>query len=381
MSSQSYLYHDKGIYHCNDKFFYNKIDAIFEANASNKHIAWKYHDDIFKKYKWDVDPAQSLDEIYKQRALQLRDAYDHLVLFFSGGIDSGYILKTFIDNDIKIDEIYIYGAFKAEEKQSKLLKNNTDPGYYTREINQFYPLIKKLAEEKKVKVNVFDWTNEILTGVNDLDWFYNAGTRFDPTCFVRSKLHKVYKEHTGLLDKGKRVGFVFGIDKPRLMRDDHNIYFSFLDVIMSSGPVPTNDILGETWENDEYFYWTPNMPELVIKQSHVVVNWLKSQNKLHLIKHINHLAAWHDPAYYAEVDVCCYPTWDHTNFFKVKKPTGAIYNELSKWFFDDHLEARLRWESSLWELERLCGKKWFNDNTVTKGLNGHLSPLYKIATY
>ena len=74
----SYLYHNKGIYSCNGKLFHNKIDAIFESNRSNKYVEWDYHNKIFGKHRWDIDPPVELEELYKQRALQLREAYDHL---------------------------------------------------------------------------------------------------------------------------------------------------------------------------------------------------------------------------------------------------------------------------------------------------------------
>ena len=183
-----------------------------------------------------------------------------------------------------------------------------------------------------------------------------------------------------MLHRGKRVGFIYGVDKPRLLRDDTNIYFAFLDVIMTTGTMPTNDILGEYWENDEYFYWTPNMPELSIKQSHVVVNWLKANNKINLIKHMNNIGAFHDEDYYHEVNVSVYPDWN-LNTWQIKKPTRAVWNELSRWFIEGEFEAKIKWENSLWELERVCGKQWFNNNTVKDGLRGHLSPLYKITTY
>ena len=144
--------------------------------------------------------------------------------------------------------------------------------------------------------------------------------------------------------------------------------------------LPTNDITDAYWENDEFFYWTPNMPELCIKQSHVVVNYLKSTNQISLIKHIKNIASFHDESYYKQVNRAIYPDWDH-NIWQIKKPTSAIYNEQSKWFLDSGLEAKLKWESSIYELERLCGKQWFNNNTVRDGLRGHISPMYKIATY
>jgi len=376
----TYLYHNKGIYSSNGKPFLNKIDAILEANTNASYVSWDYHDAIFSKSNWLVEPPVTLAELYKQRALQLREAYDHLVLFFSGGVDSWNVLHSFVSNNIKLDEIYMFGAFEAEKPMYEKLGFDRTPGYFTREIQQAIPLVKKLIETKGIKLNIYDWTTDILEAANDRDWFYTAGVRFDPTCMVRSKFHKKFRIHNELLHKGKKVGFVFGVDKPRLLRDDDSIYFAFLDVIMTTATLPTNDIKGEYWENDEYFYWTPNMPELAIKQSHEVVKWLRALNKINLIKHMKNIAAFHDEAYYAEVNKCVYPAWNH-NTWQIKKPTNAIYNEMSQWFLDGNFEAKLKWESSLWELERLCGKKWFNEGSVTKGIMGHISPLYKICNY
>lgn len=376
----TYLYHNKGVYRCNGKPFFNKLEAILEANQSNSHVEWDYHDSTFANHDWQIEPPLSLDALYRERALQLRDAYDHLVLFYSGGVDSWNILNTFIKHNIRLDEIYMWGAFEAEQKEYANLGLSIDPGYYTREIMRSLPLVKKLVANKGTKVNVYDWTRDILDAANNLDWIWTAGVRFDPTCMVRSNFHKVFRAHNDLLHRGKRVGFVFGIDKPRLLRDDHYIYFAFLDVIMTTGTLPTNDILGEYWEHDEYFYWSPNMPELAIKQSHVVTNWLRAKNQLDLIKHVNNIASFHDELYYQEVNRSIYPEWCQDTW-QIKKPTGAIYNEISKWFFDGNFEARVKWQSSLEELERQCGAKWFNQHTVNQGLRGHLSPMYKIASY
>ena len=112
----------------------------------------------------------------------------------------------------------------------------------------------------------------------------------------------------------------------------------------------------------------------------MVVEYLTATNQLNLIKHIDNIAAFHDETYYKQVNRAIFPDWNH-NIWQVKKPTSAIYNEQSKWFLDSDLEAKIKWESSIYELERLCGKKWFNDNSVRNGLRGHLSPRYKIRDY
>jgi hypothetical protein len=376
----TYLYHNKGVYRANGRNFFNKLEAIMDVNQHGGWIEWDYHDQIFGSAQWDLEPPVQLASLYRERALQLREAYDHLVLFYSGGVDSWNILKTFIDNNIRLDEIYMFGAFEAEEKVNPSIGLDTNPGYYTREIQQSLPLVRRLAEHHRIRVNVYDWTRDIIKAADDPDWFWTAGVRFDPTCMVRSRFHKIFREHNDLLHKGRRVGFVYGVDKPRLLRDDNTIYFAFLDVIMTTGTLPTNDILGEYWENDEYFYWSPNMPELAIKQSHEVVRWLKTNNKINLIKHMNNISSFHDESYYREVNRAVYPDWD-PGTWQIKKPTRAVWNELSRWFIEGTLEAKTKWVNSLLELERICGKKWFNNNTVEEGLRGHLSPLYKIANY
>jgi len=376
----TYLYHNKGIYRANGKCFFNKLEAILEVNQHGGHVEWDYHDNIFSQARWDQEPPVELAELYRQRALQLREAYDHLVLFYSGGVDSWYILKTFINNGIKLDEIYMFGAFEAEEQEYSRLGYDNTPGYYTREIQQALPQLRRLVADHNIKINVYDWTKDILKAANDPDWFWTAGVRFDPTCMVRSRFHKIFREHNELLHRGRRVGFVYGVDKPRLLRDNKSIYFAFLDVIMTTGTLPTNDILGEYWENDEYFYWTPNLPELAVKQSHVIVKWLQANHKIPLIKHTDNIASFHDESYYREVNFSIYPEWNH-NTWQIKKPTRAVWNELSRWFIEGEFEAKTKWVNSLHELERVCGKQWFNKQTVFEGLRGHLSPLYKVADY
>lgn len=376
----SYLYHNKGVYKANGKHFLNKVEAILEANKSNTYVEWDYHDDVFKAATWDVDPPVDLDEMYKQRAIQLREAYDHVVLFFSGGVDSWNVLNTFIKHDIKLDEIYIFGAFKAEESEYTRLGADRSPGYYTREAYQSMPLVKQVAEEKKIKISIFDWTEEILKSASDQDWVWTAGVRFDPTCMVRSKFHKIFREHNDMLYQGKKVGFVYGIDKPRLIRDDNSVYFAFLDVVMTTGATPTTSILGEDWEHDENFYWTPNFPELAIKQSHVIFNRFKQENLINLIRHVDNKEIYNDERYYWHVNRLMYPDWDHSTW-QIKKPTSPTYSEMCRWFFDNHLTERMQWEESLHRLEAACGKQWFNNNTVNDGIKGHLSPLYKISNY
>jgi hypothetical protein len=281
-------------------------------------------------------------------------------------------------NKIKLDEIYLWGSFEAEEKEIKKIGNDINPGYYTREVKQAIPLIKSITKNQNVKINVFDITRHILTESHNRDWFYTAGTRFDPTCMVRGKFHKIFREHNDMVYKGKKVGFVYGIDKPRLLRDDTNIYFSFLDLIMTTGTLPTNDIIGEYWENDEYFYWSPNLPQLVVKQAHLIYNYLKRINQLNTLTHLGTKASFHVSDYYQMIHPIIYPSWN-TQTWQIKKPTSSVRDEVGKWFFDlAPAETQKKWTEGIQEMERQVGQRWFNNQTVHDGLIGSYSKFYAV---
>lgn len=377
-----YTFANKGVYYCNNKPFHSKLSAILESNKTGQQVHWDFHSNEFGKENWTLPSPRTLDELYKERAQQLRDNYDHLVLFYSGGVDSGYILKTFVENDIKLDEIFLFGAFEQEKKHFGRVGYSKEPGFYTREIEYIAkPLIKKLIQKQNIKVNVYDWEEDLLKAAHNGDWFWEAGCRFAPDVLMRSQFHNIFHEHNNMLHKGKKVGFIYGVDKPRLYRDDTSIKFSFLDIILTIGNTNANDITGAEWENDEYFFWNPNFPDIPIKQAHMVAEHLKLTGNVNLIPHLNnHGGNFHTPELYKMINRIIYPNWDH-DLWQIKKPTGATYDENSAWFFDKTLPEFRMWEDSLKDMERQLGSKWFNNNTFVNGLRGHISELYDITTY
>jgi hypothetical protein len=79
-------------------------------------VSWHFHDDLFSAIDVSSLGKLSLKELYRQRALQLRDEYDYLILNYSGGSDSGYILKTFVENGIKLDQVRVKHPFSLIDK-------------------------------------------------------------------------------------------------------------------------------------------------------------------------------------------------------------------------------------------------------------------------
>ena len=87
----------------------SKFRALDAANGNYKQITFRIHEsEDFDNYTWSIEPKSSLKQLQKERALQLRDTYDYLKLWFSGGGDSTTVLNTFLENNIHIDEICVY---------------------------------------------------------------------------------------------------------------------------------------------------------------------------------------------------------------------------------------------------------------------------------
>ena len=376
-----YLYNHKGLYKVGDKAFTNKLEACLARNSipGEHYLHWDYHEDVFATKQWTVEPPVSIEELYKQRALQLREQYDHLVLFYSGGADSHTILQAFIRNNIKIDEVFIYGAFKAEEKVIQGLGWSQDPGYYSREvINIAKPMLEHLQKTHNFKITIWDWTDKTLETLKNPDWFWDVGTRYAPDTIPRQFLHEAFRHNDRFEGKGKKVGFIFGIDKPRMLRDDKHVYFAFLDQMLTTGVGNNSDINGRYWENDEYFYWSPNLAEIAIKQGHLIYNFLKRTNQIGILNHTNNLSSFHQGNFNQLVHPIIYPGWD-TNTWQVKKSTSTVKDEFGQWFFDlAPEESQKQWFNGINEMERIVGKNNFNNNTVMDGLLGCYSKLYKI---
>jgi len=378
---ENYIYNHKGVYKVGDKAYVNKLEACLSLNSipGNHNLHWDYHDQIFSQYKWDAEPPVDIEELYRQRALQLREQYDHLVLFYSGGADSHTILQTFIKNNIPIDEVFLWGAFKAEEKVIDQLGWSRDPGYYSREVKSIAkPVLLELQKTHKFKITEWDWTDKTLEILEDPDWFWDIGTRFAPDTIPRRFLHDAFRHTDRYDDKGKKTAFIFGVDKPRLFQDQSGVYLAFIDTMITTGVGNNADIQKRTWENDEFFYWSPNLPLLVIKQAHLIYNAFKKQSKLHLLPSKTNISGFHASDYYQMIHPIIYPNWNN-NTWQIKKPTSSVTDEVGSWFFNMAPEKSMnQWRNGVLEMERLVGQRHFNQQSVWQGLIGCYSKFYYI---
>jgi hypothetical protein len=194
------------------------------------------------------------------------------VLWFSGGADSTNILNSFVDNDIKLDEVASYVNYEATKDSYSWLNA---------EIYHVAAPVVDLARIKQpgLQHTVVDISQSTLDYFLDrsakFDWIYDVNTHNNPNSCGRDNIKLTVPHWRKLFDSGKKVGFIYGFDKPRLEVIDGKYYFKFRDNI--DGAVNAEcQRSNRSWEFKELFYWTPDMPNIPVKQSHIIKNYLKS---------------------------------------------------------------------------------------------------------
>lgn len=247
--------------------FHSKVQALEYGNYHSQNIHLYYYDHIYSRIDWSIEPTESLDYYYKEQAQRIRDNYDYVILCYSGGYDSTNILETFHYNNIKIDKIVSVGAFD----QDTVL--NSDENHNGELYHNVFPYIKELDLESILQVidysKLFDDTKNFSILQYNENWIDYTGGWFSPHNWFWYDLEK----HVVPTEwKNKKVGIIFGKDKPLLQQSQHT--FCFRDrPITSYGNRTSIDNCDRI-----NFYWDPNYPEILLKQLHV----LKKSGAIHL---------------------------------------------------------------------------------------------------
>ena len=92
-----------GFYTVGDHKTYSKLEAIELSGKFKKPVEWKFNQVEFENFNWTVEPPGSLEFWYKQRAQEIRNKYDYIVIWYSGGADSHNVLMSFVRNNIFVD--------------------------------------------------------------------------------------------------------------------------------------------------------------------------------------------------------------------------------------------------------------------------------------
>lgn len=370
-----------GCYQVGDLKFFSKLEATQAHDSLGLPIHWNFNEAVFSSYNWQVEPTESLDELYRRRAQQIRDKYDYLVLWFSGGADSNNVLNSFIDNDIKIDECVSLVNYAATGDKHNFLNgeifNVAAPKIEQARLKQPH-LIHRLVDLSQITIDHFTQKD------TKFDWIYHMNGYLNANNASKQDIKLKVKEWADMINAGKKVGFIHGIDKPRITQVKDNYYFMFVDLVDTavSGNI---QMLNRPWEFDELFYWTPDMPELVIKQAHVVKKFVaglladsnclgNSAETVVVVRDGKKLYLKLDPMHRL-----IYPGW-YPVPYQAKAPS-LFFTPRDEWFYalPDSDPAKYAWMTGLKEIWTKFPDKWKRDpSDIRKGFIPFFSKRYNL---
>lgn len=272
-----YYIGDKDLFPNDYKEFSNKLFALSYLNKSNisRRLKWSFpfFEQSLQNENILIEPQETLLQLYYQRALYLRNSYDYLILFYSGGYDSHQILESFFLNNIFLDEVCVYTHSKNNFIQEKLL---IVPDYYEPEksaIPQARYLIQKYSP--RTKLTIVDNLEDIY-----INYWKNFKKISEATikCSSSGVLHKfsprtkdltlLNKQWIPILEKLK-TGFIFGKEKVKLRFDNKGVFISIPDIDVIDHLDFNYKITDKKLENNiELFYVHPNFTKIYIKQAH-----------------------------------------------------------------------------------------------------------------
>jgi hypothetical protein len=327
--------------------FKNKFQALVFATKTNQEVNYIYFDQIWNNFDRSLLGNVSLKKLYQQRAQQIRDSYDYLILYFSGGADSYNVLRSFIDNNIKLDEVCVKWPMAAIKSQ--VYKANTLDTSARNTLSEWDFAIKPVLDwlsqyHPQIKINIVDWTDKLSPEIYTEDLWHHVNTWNDieipfMLAYSKSELLK--------LNKGKTVGSIYGIDKPLLAYRDNKWFMSFTDTGTGMG-IPSQ----ENRYGTEYFYWSPTFPILAMEQAYQLSLYIDSVPGLKQYYYSSTSVSEWDLdfrmlAIKTQNDVArkiLYDNW--TNNFQADKPFFADREDKHFWLFN-HPELRLVRDSFL----------------------------------
>lgn len=325
--------------------FTNKFLAAHHASSNNLHMHFNLYEDAFDSVDWSRDPTFSWDQLLDIRARQIEQKHKPIVLYFSGGTDSYTIYKVFERNRIPLDAIYLRKRPDHNPKIWYRVHELFSSGLYD-------PATRLLIDD--------DHEKSLLKAYDSEDWLWNGDVRqifgiLAPDRYTHSHI-------SATLGRDDFIS-VIGYEKPRLKITEDAVY-SYQDDDNYNKLMSLPGI--------DCFYISPDLPELHVKQSYMLLNYIKSKAQpgalpRDLYDYNNIHQGWFDWIAYS-IDAC--GRFDDLNCSDLQHQGNAVTSmalPASGKFNGSEVTGRpARWFQDLYKTNR----KIFNNYT-----NGYMSVL------
>lgn len=361
-----------GYYTVGDLKTYSKLEAIEWQQRFGHFPEWNFNRSVFDACDWKTEPEIDLWDLYKVRARQIRDSYDYVVLFYSGGSDSHNLILAWIDAGLKIDEIASFWNVEGSKTRDTVQNSEID--------RVVLPDVEHMRSQGlEFKFRLIDTSSMELESTRLDDLVYSLNHNFSPLHSAKIIMREQIAAYRDIIASGKKLCFVWGAEKPQLYHDDHGMYLMFLDFLDSCvGPWQQRNYHDGIY--DEYFYWTPDLPELIIKQAHTVKRFVETCNDAHHYQDKFTAFGYNKQlGKYLTAEsskMVLYPRW-RNDIFNAGKQNKRFFSARNQWIWDSNLEQKDLFLSAGKHLYEQAGNYWVNElGVIHRGIKCHTSPRY-----
>lgn len=340
---------NRGFWGAAGSYFFEKAECLRHATQNKTiKITYDFHNDVYNSLDWAREPQESLEELYIERAHQLRDKYDYLVLAFSGGSDCSNILDTFLENNIKLDEVITYYPVSAVEKLLHKFNGDADDekNHMFEYVTAALPRLKLLSQtHPNIKITLIDYAQSAVEAVDNqyMDMYGTVGL-VGPVMMG----HRKVVEHVAQHSDKKSTCIIIGVDKPRVLYHKENKKFAtFFSDTLYFGRF-SNKVFGGFEPTVEFFYWSKDLPRLVQKQCFVLKKVIEPMldkdtctmpDQQLYVDHGSTLFFDPNQEFYKRL---LYKNWN-SSIWQVKKTKGLFYMGQCAWFHStDLVDSRLK---------------------------------------
>ena len=365
------------------KIFGSVKSAMYYCTLNNtRDLKFVLDGDIFGALDWTKEPQTDLYELYKQRAQQLRDNYDYVILRWSGGADSTNMVQAFLQNDIRPDEI--------QTCTMEAPGYAPEDGMHVEQRENFH-LIKNDVERLGVKMTTVNTADFYEHGFDDPNWQFTAS---NPRTNSFSKFLQMYNmdHYKSIALKYTNPVVVDGLEKPQITNINGEMVAYFIDnqqmiTTFMQNFDPKDISFGI---KKERFYVTGDFPELTLKQTHIVANHIsykqriKKQLELGFDKNSVNMNEQYSEMV---IRLLYYKTWKN-RFFTLGKEemkrnligqkTVFGYRDHWLWTLPEHDIRKQKVKLGYKKYSELIDRSWFNNGDPGDDTVGVISDFYKL---
>ena len=350
----------QGYYVVGNEIYNHKFNALATATRTKQPVTWNFNDEIFENISWRKPVNVDLKELYRMRAQQLRDQYDYITVMCSGGSDSSTVIKSFLDNGIHLDEVCHDRPFKHMAGKYVPNKNRSAENLISEWDFATKPFLEEIEKNHpRTKITLLDSTESF-----ELEDFEDTCTQHLGHNYVILKRHRAVDNHVAEISKKyPRNVIVMAVDKPCFYINNRTFCVFFSDNLCC-------------WKSDytnrynraiEYFYWTPDLPEIIVKQAQLIYQkFLVNPNLEHLMNND------HSRGFREFTTEILYPDYHARNYFQADKSPSTIFSKHYQWATGQINHVAIQsWLSSLKNQWSLIDPEYFNRDKTTQQLIGY----------